>query len=542
VKVAIYARFSTENQDASSIDQQLYRCREYAERHRLEIVAEYADAAQSGRSLQRQELQRLLNDAGRRGGSPFHAVLVDDLSRLSRDLVDTVTVVYRDLPLVGVKVIDRTTGMYSDAPAARMTFGTLAIVNDAFLQSVRSQTHRGLAERARHGFSTGGRIFGYRTKREPNPMDPEHPRTLVEIDEKQAAVVRRIFDEYVGGAGLTKIAAGLNADGIPAPFDGHPTKKRTRGWGMSTVRAVLRNEKYVGRWAWNRRQWLTISGSRLRKPTFRPEDELVVSEFPDRAIITKETWDASLARRGALERSSRGRHPTAHLFSGLLRCGRCGGGMSVLSIKVKNGRRYVAYGCNVSRTKGESVCRNRSLVSELQLLAWVKDGLKSLPSSPAFEETFLSAFRQTLATRPSHDVEPSFLNALKEQEGRVARLVDAIADAGSSPALAARLKDEEAKLEGLRAKLADSQTRQNRPSPTSGAQAAREWLRAAGRLLGQDRDTTRAALVAMLEPVKLTPGSDGTLEFYEAEAKIKIPANQEVSREVLSKTGCGGRI
>jgi site-specific DNA recombinase len=542
VKVAVYARFSTENQDASSIEQQVYRCREFAARHHHEIVEVYADAAQSGRSLHRQEMQRLLADTQRRGAPRFEAVLVDDLSRLSRDMVDTVTVIYRDLPLAGVKVIDRTTGMFSDAPGARTMFGTLAMVNDAFLQAVRSQTHRGLADRARNGFWTGGRVFGYRTKQEANPTDPEHPRYIAEIDEDQAKVVRRIFTDYVNGRGLTKIAAGLNIDAIPAPFDGHATKKRTRGWAMSTIRAILLNEKYVGRWAWNKRQWVSISGSKFRRPKFRPEDERVVRDVPDLAIVSVDLWNGAAERRAGLNRTSRGRQPSAHLFSGLLRCGNCSGGMSVMSTKVKNGKRYVAYGCNVSRTKGDAICTNRILVSELQLLSFVRDSLRQLHSRPEFEDSFLEAFRATVAAQPREDLEPSLRDAYKAQQERVARLVDAIADAGGSPALMARLKDEEAKLEALKRQVAEVSTRAAGRRPKDSAAVARAMLRDCAELLGHDRNTTRAALVGMLEPMNLKPSTEAGVTFYEVDARMKIPANQGVDREVLNKSGCGGRI
>jgi site-specific DNA recombinase len=544
MKVAIYARFSTENQDASSIEQQVYRCREFAARHSHEVVAVYADAAQSGRSLYRQEMQKLLADAQRRGHRLFDAVLVDDLSRLSRDMVDTVNVIFRDLPLAGVKVLDRTTGMFSDAPGARTMFGTLAMVNDAFLQAVKSQTHRGLADRARNGFWTGGRVFGYRTEQERNPANPEHPRYVPVIDESQAEVVRRIFREYIDGNGLTAIAAGLNRDAVPAPFDGHPTKKRTRGWSMSTIRALLRNEKYAGRWAWNRRQWISISGSKFRRPTMRGDDELVVRELSELAIVSRDVWEAAAARHRQLKNSSRGRQPTTHLFSGLVRCGLCGGGMSVMSTKVKNGKRYVAYGCNVSRTKGSAICRNRVLVSELQLLGFVRDALKDLPSRPEFQEGFLEAFQATVEAAHASEAPTSAAHeALQAQEERVTRLVDAIADAGASPALTARLRDEEAKLEGLRRQLHAGQRRAGARRPLKdGMDAARAVLRNAADLLGRERASTRAALVAMLEPMKLTPSNDAGGPFYEVEAKIKIPANQGVSREVLNKTGCGGRM
>jgi site-specific DNA recombinase len=530
-------------QDASSIEQQVHRCREFAARHSHDVVAVYADAAQSGRSLYRQEMQRLLRDVQNRRQRLFDAVLVDDLSRLSRDMVDTVTIIFRDLPLAGVKVLDRTTGMFSDAPGARTMFGTLAMVNDAFLQAVRSQTHRGLAERARNGFWTGGRVYGYRTVQESQPADPEHPRHVPVLHPEQAEIVRRIFREYIDGRGLTKIAALLNTDGVSAPFDGHPTKKRTRGWSMTTIRAILRNEKYVGRWAWNRRQWISVSGSKFRRPTHRGDDELVVRELPELAIVSREVWDAAAARQAHLKRASRGRQPTAHLFSGLLRCGMCGGGMSVMSTKVKNGKRYVAYGCNVSRTKGEAICRNRVLVSELQLLAFVRDALKALPSRPEFQESFLEAFQATVAADALAHPQSGLLGALKAQEDRVARLVDAIADAGGSPALTFRLKTEEAKLESLRneSQAAAERTGGRRP-PSQAMDAARAALRGACELLGRERDSTRAALVAMLEPMKLTPAKEAAGAFYDVEARIKIPANQEVGREVLSKSGCGGRI
>jgi site-specific DNA recombinase len=117
----------------------------------------------------------MLGDA-RAKGCKFRAVLVDDLSRLSRDLGNTWQVVFGDLADRDIAVVDCTTGMASSDPSARITFAALGMVNDQFLQSVRKMTHRGLEGRALAGFHTGGRCYGYRTVVEPNPPDPEHPR------------------------------------------------------------------------------------------------------------------------------------------------------------------------------------------------------------------------------------------------------------------------------------------------------------------------------------------------------------------------------
>ena len=118
------------------------RCRRFAEDRGWSVVEVFSDAAQSGATLERDGLQRMLAAARKRRG-PFQAVLVDDLSRLSRDLGDTWKLVFGDLEGVGVTVVDVTSGLGSDTPAARVTFGALALVNDMVRQSARTQTHRG---------------------------------------------------------------------------------------------------------------------------------------------------------------------------------------------------------------------------------------------------------------------------------------------------------------------------------------------------------------------------------------------------------------
>lgn len=124
-------------------------------------------------------MQRLLSASRVKGGAPFRAVLVDDLSRLSRDLGDTGRSFFRDLASADVRVVDVTTGMSSDGAGACLTFGALALVNDTFLQLVRTETHRGLEGRALGGFWTCGRCYGYSSVEEENPPDPEHPRKRV---------------------------------------------------------------------------------------------------------------------------------------------------------------------------------------------------------------------------------------------------------------------------------------------------------------------------------------------------------------------------
>jgi site-specific DNA recombinase len=101
IPTALYCRYSTDRQDARSLEDQERRCRAYATADGYQVAAVYADAAVSGAtSINRQQLQRLLTDAKTR---KFKAVIVDDLSRLSRDRVDS-GVLVRQLDDLGVAV------------------------------------------------------------------------------------------------------------------------------------------------------------------------------------------------------------------------------------------------------------------------------------------------------------------------------------------------------------------------------------------------------------------------------------------------------
>jgi DNA invertase Pin-like site-specific DNA recombinase len=184
-------------------------------------------------------MQKLLAAACAKSGAPFRAILVDDLSRLSRDLGNTWQIVFHDLASAQVKVVDVTTGMASDNAGARLTFGAMALVNDTFLQLVRAETHRGLEGRALGGFWTGGRCYGYATAQEDAPPDPDHPRKRSVIDPDQAAIVQRVFRLFADGVALKRIAAILNEEGLAAPNDGGRGNKEGHGWGHTTIRAML---------------------------------------------------------------------------------------------------------------------------------------------------------------------------------------------------------------------------------------------------------------------------------------------------------------
>ncbi len=532
--VVVYARYSTDRQDARSIDDQLRKCRAFAESRGLRVVAEYRDAAQSGAHLERPEMQRMLAVARRGRLSSFRAVLVDDLSRLSRDLGNTWRIVFEDLAAADVKVIDCTTGMASDGAGARLTFGALALVNDTFLQLVKTETHRGLEGRARGGFWTGGKLYGYSTVAEENPPDPEHLRKRLVIDEREAAIVRRIFVQYDSGLSVKEIARRLDADDVPPPSAG--TKRGcTPGWGHSTVVAMIRNESYVGRFVWNRRKWTTDPRTGARRYVERPRCEWVIREDPALAIVPRELWDATSARRSEARRTfpgfatgpvgggpARGGAPPRHLLSGLLRC-ECGAPISVFGGKGESR----SYACSAHK-RNPALCANGLTISKAKIERSVLGALRRELSAPDLVERMARRLGERLRSKSS-GVEGELRRArtaLAKADEKLRNLL-ALVEAGalaSSRAVAERVAAAEAERDAAAGQVAAIEAQPKAADVLPSPAAVRAHVEALDRVLATDVQRGRDFLRRHVGTVRLTPKCDGPRPFYRASGRLFFSA------------------
>jgi site-specific DNA recombinase len=547
---ATYARYSTEEQDPRSIEDQVRRCAEKATILGYKVVAVFDDAAVSGGHTDRAGLQRLLEVTTAKGKrAPFHAVLVDDLSRLSRNMGDFWGII-DDLANVGIKVIDVQTGMSSDEPNARAMFGFKSLMNDQQRETIRYQTHRGLEGRAKSGFWTGGKVYGYRTRPENNPSDPKHTRMVPIVCAEEAEVVRRIFELFVDGAGLKSITNTLNRDRIPAPHDNGKGNKGARGWTHNTIRNVLRNERYIGRWTWNTTKWLGARGSKKRKRIAKPRSEWIVRECPDLVIIDLESWTivhGKLKRHAAVEgkalRPGRpaGTGKQTYLVSGLLGCGVCGGKMSIIGGRVlKNGTRCVTYGCTTYYTRDKHVCGNALTISEKRITAALLESLRETFADPeviARVTKSIAAKVQKVGKPVKATTTPAMI---AEVEGRIRNLTEALAAMPASGALLEKLKDEELRLAELKAARRAGPVSQSIKAPSEAQ--VRTHLAALVGTMETDPVAGREVLAAIMSPVVLTPKT--TPRGYECRAVFRSFESLGLSSgtEVSKKYGSGGRI
>lgn len=446
-RVAVYARFSSDRQRDSSIEDQVARCRRYIEQHggHLEAASVFADFAISAASMDRPGWAALETRIAAR---LVDVVVVESLDRVSRKVGDTAHLVER-LRFAGVTLIGIADATDTSAPTALMHTTLRGLVAESYLADLADKTRRGLDAKARAGGSTGGVAYGYRS------TGPEGARR-VEVDPEQAAVVRRIFDAFAGGASYSAIAGALNRDGVRGPRSSRRDRGHPGTWAATTVRAILSNEAYAGRWTWNRRAWVKVPGTNRRVSRERPRSEWIESERPELAIVDSATWarcnarsDAAAADAGVLSTSERrGASRRAYLLSGLLRCGACGALMTITG--GVEGRRY--YRCGNAHAR--KTCAVRSTFLERD----AREAFIGALRSTLFDVDVVAEVIEVITEELERDAgSAGRLDAARAKvariEGQIARLVDALAD-GASVAVAARVRDLERDLHAARGELA----------------------------------------------------------------------------------------
>jgi DNA invertase Pin-like site-specific DNA recombinase len=213
----VYARYSSDNQRDASIEDQVRQCRARIEQEGWQLEAVYSDHAISGATTLRPGYQKVLEDA--RAGR-FEVLVAEALDRLSHDQ-ENIAGLFKQLSFAGVRLIT-----LSEGEVGELHVGLKGTMNALFLKDLAQKTRRGLEGRVRQGKSGGGLCFGYDVVRKFVAAG-EAVRGERCINNAEAAIVRRIFEEFANGRSPRAIAQSLNKDGIPGPAG--------RSWGPSTI-------------------------------------------------------------------------------------------------------------------------------------------------------------------------------------------------------------------------------------------------------------------------------------------------------------------
>ena len=503
MRAAIYARYSSENQRDASIEDQVRICEARLEQEGWTSAATYTDHAMSGASALRPGYQKLLEDA-RRGA--FEIVVAEALDRLSRDLSD-VAALHKHLSFLSIRLVTFAEGEIGD-----LQVGLKGTMNALFLKDLAQKTRRGLEGRVRLGRSGGGLCYGY-TVVQGREGSGEPERGLRVIDEDEATIVRRIFQEFATGRSPRAIAVALNAEGIPGP--------RGAAWGPSTIygnwrrgTGILNNELYVGRLVWNRQRFVKdpATGKRVARPN--PQKEWIINDVPELRIVSQDLWDRvkgrqQKTRRAITEdehqvRSERARRP-AYLLSGLIRCGVCSGGMSIVSAGT--------YGCSNARNRG--TCNNLLTIRREVLEESVLGGLRTHLMHPDLVKEFIAEYHREInrLAAMEDDGRARKKRELVKVEADISQIIEAVKAGMRTDAMAEELH----RLEDRKVELRQALEAKTSPPVRLHPNLAEVYSKKVEDLRGAlSRPDTRAEaaniLRGLIDEIHLAP-VDGTLQI-----------------------------
>jgi len=506
-RVALYARYSSDNQREASIEDQLRICREQAKREKWKIVGTYKDAGISGASMiLRPGIQALLQDAQ---AGQFDIVLAEALDRISRDQADVATF-YKHLKFAGVPIVTLSEGEISE-----LHVGLKGTMNALFLKDLAAKTHRGIRGRVEEGKSGGGLCYGYNVIKQLDARgDPI--RGDREINEAEANVVRRIFREFAAGVGPRTIARTLNEEGVPGPAG--------KLWSDTTIRGhvkrgtgLVNNELYIGRLIWNRLRYIKDPSTGKRVSRLNPESEWIIKDVPELRIVDDELWHSVRVRQGEIaekfanvteavrkhhkkNRLNGTRRPKS-LLSGLVFCGCCGGPYSL--------RGADRFACSNHISKG--ACSNSRTIPREELESRVLSGLKDRMMAPEIVEEAMRAYAEgtNRLNRERRSSGDAWKAELVKVEKQIRGIIEAIKAGMFHESMKAEMDTLEARKTELNSLLADAPEDTPDILPSASAIYAKK-VSALTKALNRKEERQEAAetLRGLIEKISLTPGPE----------------------------------
>jgi len=346
--VALYARVSTTRQAEAdlSIPDQLNQMRAYCHQNGMTVMHEYVEPGDSAMDDRRPIFQQMIEDASCKS-RPYDAILVFARSRIFRNTMDSALYTHR-LKRNGTRILSMTQPT-SDNPMGFMMDNLISMMDEYSSLENAKHTSRAMKENARRGYFNGSCVpFGYEAVETDVVGHKGKKRKRLAIDEREALVVRRIYDLYLHGEngcalGLKAIAGRLNQSG---------TLMRGKPWLVQKVNAVLADTTYRGEYCFNMRN--------SRTGQVRPESEWIRTRIP--AIVDDETFEAVRRVRESRDpnkQRGKAQHATSvTLLAGLIKCDHCNTSMTQAS--GKSGR-YRYYKCSHKVSLSANACDTPNL-------------------------------------------------------------------------------------------------------------------------------------------------------------------------------------
>jgi len=397
----IYARYSSDTQTEQSIEGQLRVCENYAKEHNIVILNTYIDRAMSGTNDNRPDFRRMLKDSCRR---EWNYIIVYKLDRFSRNKYET-AIHKKELKDNGVKVVSATEYI-PDTPEAIIFESMLEGYAEYYSAELSQKIRRGNNESRRKGNLTGGRPpYGYK-----------NINKKAVVVEKQADVVRYIYEQYAAGVCVRKIITMLNSRGIL--YRGKP-------FVINTVYKMLKNERYSG--------------------IYRYKDEIFDNIFPQ--IVSTETFKKvrEKVRKNMYGKSS---EKVEYLLKDKLICGYCGQSVVGENGTSNNGERKYYYKCRGRKAKVND-CKKSTVRKQVLENIVIDSVVSSLRNPKTIEFIVDGLMEEQRIQSQKNSVLSELVREKKQTESAINNIMGAIEQGGSASTAMKRIRELEKRQNDL---------------------------------------------------------------------------------------------
>ena len=258
--VVIYARFSSSKQHETSIEAQLKVCYEFCEQNKYNVVGEYIDRALSGRSDERPDFLRMIEDSNKK---LFQGIVVYQLDRFARDRYDSAIYKHK-LKKNGVRVYSAKEHISDDASGVAME-GMLETFAEYYSVELSQRVKRNLKLNAEQGYFNGGYPpLGYKTT---EIKLGNFTKKKLEIDTLTAPIVKEIFEMRANGTNILDIVKELNSKGYKT-IQGKEFKK-------NSLQQILKNKRYIGTNIYNDEEFPNTIPAIIDKELFDKVQEII---------------------------------------------------------------------------------------------------------------------------------------------------------------------------------------------------------------------------------------------------------------------------
>ena len=358
MKIAIYSRKSVFTGKGESIENQIELCKEYCDIHYKDEKIEYSiyeDEGFSGKNLNRPKFKELINDIK---NNKYDILICYRLDRISRNVADFSSTLEL-LQSNNCDFISIKEQFDTSTPMGRAMIYIASVFAQLERETIAERVKDNMVQLAKMGKWSGGQLpIGFKSEKvnyTNEEMKEKSFSKLVPID-SELEIIQFVFQNYLLKNSIREVTKTLNINNFKSKNGG--------SFDLTQVKRILRNPLYVKSNDMTHKYLKSINYNVYGKPngngylTYNKKtdkENLIVAVAAHKGIIESSNWlhvqeilDSN--KEKIASRSGTGNNTA--LFSGLLKCGKCGSNMVIkYNTKNKKGDNYIYYICSNKHTR-----------------------------------------------------------------------------------------------------------------------------------------------------------------------------------------------